>query len=362
MSHDIFGPSSLVRAVMCPASTHETLAASLHGPPPESEDAQAGTSAHAEIAGAIASWITDGDKPDEGTDAHAAIVWLQNFDVSSCEVLIEQTIDVDRRYGTPDVVLIEGDTAIVVDWKTGFQGPTDEEITYQLSAYCSLVRESHRDVARVEGWMVHIRDGEVRGEKHLAEHNHELTMSAWIKVVERNGAIVASGEPDESDYHIGDHCRYCPGAASCPAVLRTALRHTSESGGDVAEAVRSMPADRFSEVLEHLPAIETLAKAAKARARQMERDEPGSTGYYTMTTVNARRQLTNPTAFARWILDQGVSPEDLWSSLKIGPGDAQNLWEAATKPSGSKRAIKYEFARLTASMFSSGKTERMTRL
>ncbi|HEX4946835.1 MAG TPA: DUF2800 domain-containing protein [Blastocatellia bacterium] len=122
--------------------------------------------------------------------------------------------------GTADFVARHADTRqlVIVDYKTGLI-PVDAATSYQL-AFLALAAQLHYDTEEVIARIVQIREDatfhfnervySAELLREFAGHLHELqqVISVFAKWHEMGKTLPVT---------IGEHCKYCPALASCPA-------------------------------------------------------------------------------------------------------------------------------------------------
>lgn len=230
MAHSSITPSAATRWMMCAASVPMSVDAKRDS----SEASAAGTLTHrmAEFGlrneQAPDSWLGETELVDgfeiTVTERHveAANVYieyiLQRHKDMGGELLIEKRVGAKEihpeLYGTADAVLINDDTLVVVDLKTG-RYAVDVEDNPQLKIYALGVLETfgtakHKKIETVivqpTAWH---RDGAIR-----SAHYDPAGLVDWAFGVLKPAAL-ACFEPDPQPV-AGDWCRFCPAKPVCP--------------------------------------------------------------------------------------------------------------------------------------------------
>lgn len=214
-----FHASALLRIKECPASSG--LIEDLDLPEIESGDASEGTTMHGYIAdcmnGNPLEWklIT----LEQNRVINKCMEWLKAMvpDVLNGEpdqTLVEQRMTLDDNsatlVGTPDLVLIKGDRAMLVDWKFG-RIPVDQATdNIQLAAYAVLVHESYPNVRHISAFVLQPR---------LGNHTVMYTYRQFTKMRENIFNVIYKTFVKRKTFNPSpDTCRYCPALRACPAV------------------------------------------------------------------------------------------------------------------------------------------------
>jgi hypothetical protein len=158
--------------------------------------------------------------------------------------------------GTLDIVASKGGAYTVIDWKTGNE-VEEPAVNWQLLAGASAVARIF-SLSEVEVVVAYVRSDHVYAARDTVS---QLTLDNFrLRLRER---MSMSGLPAP-----GQHCRYCPAAAACPAqtstlaLLAAGPKWTTEYLGELNDSL-------MVEGLAGLKAaIETVESALKARARE----------------------------------------------------------------------------------------------
>lgn len=145
--------------------------------------------------------------------------------------------------GHLDVMAESGETAAVVDFKTGRK---DKDHYHQLMGYCLLTFDKHPAVMTIYASVVWIRDQEIETVTVTREAFNEWFAELTSDVVEWDGA-----------YRTGQHCVYCPRSHECPAMIEAMRRDVS--------VISALPMD-LDAGLAGLPAPERVAIFRRAKA------------------------------------------------------------------------------------------------
>lgn len=237
MSHSEIGASNYYRWKKCPGSRKACRGVKTQ----ESSYAQEGTLAHEIAAKALRHYFFGGEKPDippgyaaENMSAIREYVETVKEEALRAQVdpkkhvFVEHKFDLQKiypgLYGTADCVLYDAleKRLLVVDYKHGAGIPVDVENNLQLQYYgLGALYSTSFPCGEVEIMIVQPRcdhkDGSVRRWKTSATDllDFAATLAEDAKATEAEDAPVVPG----------DHCRFCPAAASnCPILFKKAQK------------------------------------------------------------------------------------------------------------------------------------------
>lgn len=188
--------SSLPRIESCPASWVESQGV----PSVSGADAQRGTAKHAEIAA---------NPEHPAWSALSGVVegrWIP-------EHSLRLTVGEHEVVGTSDAVH-EG-RAIIVDWKDTHGQSTDPRDSLQLVGYATA-RADEMFSASAEAILFHLPTQ--RATRHELTHDDLLRARNRIADAVSLAAAQAREPIERRQYATGEHCGYCPGRATCPAL------------------------------------------------------------------------------------------------------------------------------------------------
>ena len=379
LHHHPIGPSGWLIAKECPGSTNLAAEAEECLPPlPDEPAAVEGTSNHELIASALHVYLDSGAIDDDASqivlNAIEFVQWVIDAKVYNgwelFDSAVESRVTFEKNcpealvgvFGTPDLVLYfqQGGAilAVVIDGKTGWRGPTDAEISHQLAGYCALVKTQiswcgndtePQVVTDVEGWMARYTS---RDDHRVLENpNVTLTMAAWEQTILRN---MAEGERRTK---AGPHCRYCPVLGFCESTVKM-LGKVKSTGRILPQKTVAALTKEYEEhfrqpgmvedvvtMLKDLPIYEAAVNALKARAKEMELQEPGMTGghYWCDETEGARQVRSVPAAWNK-MKALGVPTAKIAEKAKLTATDLEDLYmsEVADEDT-SKKDAKRDF-------------------
>jgi len=106
-----------------------------------------------------------------------------------------------------DVLIVRGDTAVVMDWKTGKRYPD----FFQLSLFAAQVFKHYPDVQKVKTSLVWLKSMAMDTEQYSRSRSNEL----WADIMGRIRNIYKSLEHDNWPAKPSGLCRFCPARHDC---------------------------------------------------------------------------------------------------------------------------------------------------
>ncbi len=185
------------------------------------------------------------------------------------ELLIEKSMTSlfdEDVYGTADIIIIiPGDRIIVVDFKYG-RGVTVEPDSDQNAYYIYLTIENylgpHPDDFIVESWIAQPRiphpEGTIRSYDTTAKAIEDWWMNTVLPGIEAT-------RDETSPLMMGDHCKWCPNKAHCPALQGGVLEFSIEA------APSAMTDVELGAMLDKLDAIKAFQPVLEAEALRRAR-------------------------------------------------------------------------------------------
>lgn len=345
-AHHPFGPSSLERRELCPASYR--LEDGL--PSVSSEHAEEGTRLHAEIAELIhrerEELIYQDCIPEEDRDMLLAAYGLFRSVLDECGIF---SVYVERRlsfsylgmellFGRSDVVIVTDDRVVIIDWKFGHRQVEEAANNIQGAAYAlSAMQEFKKDKSEVIFFNPRIR----QLSRHLFTDRTGMTryVIGVIGACKLDNARAVPGEVQ---------CRYCKAAAhgTCPALARD-----TELMADKAEALVPLPslaelsADELVSLKRKCDLIAKLGERVDNRIRAIC-EESGSCGCFKIKEVSGGREMKDiGAAYAK--LKGLFSAEEFLSFCSLSVSKLEKGFAKALKEkgmAGTEKAAKEVFA------------------
>lgn len=106
-----------------------------------------------------------------------------------------------------DILVINGDEAVVMDWKTGKRNPD----FFQMQIFAAQVFKHFPDVVRVKTSLVWLKTMEMDTENY----NREQVNDVWAEIMKRIQRIHKSLEHDNWPMRPSGLCRFCPARHDC---------------------------------------------------------------------------------------------------------------------------------------------------
>lgn len=348
--HSHLGASSAHRWVECPGS----VALSAQVPPQEpSEYAKIGTLAHS----VIQERFSDPEKeiviPDEldSEDVNAINTFLEFIEAERAKgkylFYSEVKFALDRIYpglfGTCDVVLLSSDLKklTVIDYKHGAGVPVEVEANEQLMYYAlgaiQEVDAKHSiGVLDILGWGAVFKEVEVIIVQPRCRHKdgavRRWTVSAdqlnHFATVLKTKALEA--EKPNAILSPGEHCRFCPASAICPAIADKTLALAQADFKDVKAGKEVVlpspnaltPAD-LGKVLAFTPIIEGWLKDVEGYALsllQHGQDVPG----FKLVKKRANRAWKSEESAAD-VLSTFLGEDQIWEKKLLSPSKVEKI-------------------------------------
>lgn len=110
-----------------------------------------------------------------------------------------------------DVLVIRGDTAYVMDWKTGKRNPD----FFQLKLFAVQVLKHFPEVQHVKTSLVWLKQLQMDTEEYSREQSNEI----WAEIMGKIRRIYNSLEHDTWPARPSGLCRYCPARHDCDFAL-----------------------------------------------------------------------------------------------------------------------------------------------
>jgi hypothetical protein len=340
MGHALFSPSASHRWLRCPGSVR--LSEGLTSP--ETVYSRRGTFGHEMAAACLTLGVpaehfrghSDGEFVFDDELVAAVQVYLDvvNELVRSGpggQLFVEHRVHVTEDcYGTADAIVIGHDAIHIVDLKLGAGSYVEVEGNTQLLTYAAGAREQFGEAVRALPAKLHVVqplfDGAAPHRTAVALVSEVITHASDIVVAQRDAL---SEKPTLS---AGEHCRYCPAAATCPALRDQAFTAVEEmfpdrSPGQLPTKVTApplpeqIPSERLGQVLALADTVEQWIEAVRkeAFARASRGDQiPGM----KLVARIGNRQWDNETRAAAVLRGLGFDP---FEARLRSPAQAEKL-------------------------------------
>ena len=107
--------------------------------------------------------------------------------------------------------MLRGDTAYVMDWKTGKRNPD----FFQLKLFAVQVLKHFPDVQHVKTSLVWLKHLQMDTEEYSREQSNEI----WAEIMGKIRRIYSSLEHDKWPARPSGLCRFCPARHDCDFAL-----------------------------------------------------------------------------------------------------------------------------------------------
>ena len=276
----LIAASAAGRIDSCPASA--ALPQAHHAPTPES---LAGTAMHATLEAVARGERVDVDCANI-LQAMGPLDWLESevaYGRERCGTARRIGTSIHRAYrvhspharwaGTADLVGAVGDQLMIADLKTGrWLGPASESAQLRMLAVLAWEAQSSRSTGSVRVGYIYLRrddDGAPPASWHTYDAFDLSEARQWLadldgRVADAEDMVAEGKTPTVSE---GDHCRYCPAYAGCPA--KRTLAMASIGRGEVAgELDLNLTPERVGLLLDRLSSVEGLCRRLRRVAEQ----------------------------------------------------------------------------------------------
>lgn len=333
--HSPIGGSTLYRIRACPGSVKACEGKTDKGSPYAAE----GTVAHAVLEqclrnGHKAERFLGEVRQEDGFDievtedmveaVQSAADHIRGLHNKTDQVFIEHRFDLSHIYpdagGTADVVLYKkrAKKLVVIDYKHGRGVPVEVErndqlMFYGLGAVLSLPKIS---VKKVELVVVQPRcehkDGPIR--------KWETTILDLVEFGGEVSELVEAVQRDDAPLHSGEHCRFCPAAATCPELLEGAMRAAKTEFTKVDNLRHAEPSefssDEIGEILDKADVLQLWINKVRDYGHQLAETGRPPTGY-KLVAKRANRKWADEKAAETYIAGVLEIPDDVSHSRKL---------------------------------------------
>jgi hypothetical protein len=310
--HHPYGPSTLPRLFACNGSP-----VMCEGQP-ELEDKYSGlgNDLHAATETGDLSGIDDDDK-EIAVACLDALTSIAPLDRWQREVELDLIHD-DQvvNYGTADAVLVEFDSAIVVDWKFGYIPVTACEDNWQMRCYAAMVMQEY-DVDTVQAFVVQPR---IKQQTEACWTRAELEQF----VVDIKNCIDSIAAPG-CQLAAGDHCNYCKAKPICPEHRRQFAELVQTSNKEI---------DCPAEIAKRLE-LGALAKkwydSIRHRAEQFVFSGGEIPGYYMQTRQGKAVIDDANAAYQALVVDGVLTHEQFMDEVELTVGKLEDKYSRQMK-------------------------------
>lgn len=348
--------SGMERLVNCPPS-HELARLLLsEGEEEAGKDAQRGTRIHLALSGDLAeSELNAADAETFDMCQRQAKALAAEWGLSEdfvvvrerrlgltvlgrvIEVTAENKLAQFRFTGQADLILIEGDRALVIDYKTGrgdYADAVDNAQLASLAALVSLWRSvSAVRVAIVQPWV---------GPPTVADYDQASLATAvqWV-----SASLVKAEEATPADRRAGPWCKFCRvgKAGRCDVANAAALELVEtvepESLAGLPDdkqreamfaRAMDLPAAKLAATMRGLGMVKRFVAAIEGAARERAREDVEFQRFWTLREKKGKRSIEDVRKVFERCAAHGVTAEAFTALCSIGLGDVKDLLRAAT--------------------------------
>ena len=341
--HHPFGPSSMRRRELCPASMR--LEEGL--PSQTSPDAERGTLIHNRVAEMITNYSADTPSKLEGVTEDinelASMCYDYFLSVTSDRTPPEK-YETERRlqyliggkvlyFGTADVLILSKDEdgkpyAILIDWKTGYKSVEPAQDNLQGAGY-ALAAMQELNLSECE---VHFYNPTLREESSYT-FKDKAALERYII-----GIYNATQKADIQPVPGEEQCRYCKAfqQATCPAVKKE-LEVIAETASTLEGVISTLPDEKLVEFFEKAKLVAKLEGVAEAEIKR-RCEESGACGSYRIKETSGGFEITDiPKAFE---LSDGLDETQFLGCCKLSESQLKKAWAKAKKDAGVYKTLK----------------------
>lgn len=263
--------------------------------PPErqTDDAYIGNLIHDALAKDNYSKLDDDDKDmaERCERQRAALAKAMGFDEENITPIYEQRLWLmDDKLkpvlsGQFDYVLIQGERALLVDYKTGRGDVPESASNWQLRVGAVLLRDHFNvtsvTVAIVQPWVSSTPDVCEYGEEDL-----EKSRALIFEIVAESRRTDAPRTPSL------EACKYCRAKAVCPEAQGNVMAMAAVPSDIIAR----MDGDRLAVLLDKKPLVQKILDAIEAEAKRRLMEDSTSVHGWRLKVGAERRTITNAQA------------------------------------------------------------------
>ena len=324
--HALLSASSAHRWLACPPSA---VAAEAY-PPQDTDFTREGTLAH-EVAEIIVRRrvpqcypIVDtyelpaGHTPEMVACAEAyADYILEQIRDPDALVLLEQRVDfspwVPEGFGTADVIIIQGDTLDIIDYKFGQGVPVSAEDNSQEKLYGLGGLNDYGFAYDVKRLRLHIFQPRLNNISVA-----EVTVAELLEWADKTVKPIAQkAAKGKGEYKAGEHCKFCPHAGRCRQLTKTCTEYVETHSLRVAVPV--LAPHEVAEVLTMEPLVALWLKRVKAQALTTLLEGGEIPGYKVVEGKLGNRKWTDELQVAEKLQAEGYQLGEITETKLLSP-------------------------------------------
>ena len=322
--------SGMERLALCPGSWN----ASKGIPETSSKYAEQGNRIHSLIAGLrVKNPTTEELDVAVQCERLAGIIVLQHMarPIEDCtEVHREERVWTQKSSdymwsGKPDLVVVYGKRAVIIDFKSGRADVEHAQNNKQLRALAVLVAEEYK--GKLENVLVAIVQPLASQSMSLCDYTKADIELARIEI---GNTIKAAMLPDAKRVAGEAQCKYCPAKANCPEAngVVTALAAEQPSVMMLSSTELAVQLDRCKQAEAIIDALRDEAK------RRLEAGVP--VDGWEMKAGAVRETITSPeTVFFRFA-ESGGNIEQFMTTISVNKGKLSDALKGVTGAKGKE--------------------------
>lgn len=217
--------------------------------------------------------------------------------------------------GKPDGIFIYGDTALIIDFKTGYGDTPESPKNMQLRALAVLLIAHPVHGPKIKTVYVAIIQPLVNREAMLTRYETE---DLGFAHAELRMLLDDINKPD-APRKAGDCCKFCPAKFKC--VENRAMMEKLGS-----EDVNAADMQKLADLLNTAHACEAVIKAIRARAKGILKENPAAIPGWTIGKGASMRSISDPFALFKVLSDAALLTRDQFLSdcVSVGVGDLES--------------------------------------
>ena len=323
--HGCPSASSLPRLAKCPGSWRLSR---ITPPEESSEEAASGTRIHDALAGANVT-LTSDEEVILGTLRTLEESLLGEWLGEDPPGRVIRETRFWRKVGEtalwsakPDLVVLRGDAALVVEYKTGPLAVEDASANLQLRAQAAVVGHTLPGIRRVTVAVLQPRCSPQI--TRCAYHPRDLK-----KALTEIDGIVAQTQWEDAPLRAGsDQCRYCPAKAICPEAHAEVTALTTTQSDPPTPAHLAMLLDRC--VL-----AEQIIESIRDHARRLLSADPTAVPGWRLVPGRNRETITKLQQVFERVHRLGAQPEVFIGVCSLSKKALKSLLESVTRERGA---------------------------
>lgn len=319
--------SAFERIALCPAS-HNACKGVVEK---ESDAASRGSRIHSIVAGEK----VEGATADERSVATTCSELSDNVVESTLGVGIKDCDEVWREHrlwasdlrfsGKPDLVVISGEQALIIDYKTGGGAVTEAKGNIQLRALAVLLQQN--TTRKLESITVCIIQPLAGQRITICKYNRSDMVMATDEVY----VILAAAEKADAPMFAGHRqCKYCPIRARCPEA-NASLKETSLTLA--TQTVTQLTAQQLETALDRCELAESVIDAIREEAKQRIAFGEPVQGWRLKAGVE-REKIVDPVIVHERFVLAGGKTEAFMATVSVGKGALKDAMKEATGMKG----------------------------